>query len=156
MPQATWWIVPALGRHLGVLGGQRRVGGRADDELVVEPLGIAEAERVAVARDAVHALGGQALLPEVERLRGGDAPHDAVHHPRAGAAGLGARVLEEGEVEARLGVLVAVEEVVDGRVVLVDGLLDESKAHHADVEVHVALGVARDRGDVVDAVELHA
>jgi hypothetical protein len=45
--------------------------------------------------------------------------------------------------------------VVDGRVVLVDRLLHEPQAEHADVELDVGGRVARDRGDVVDAFELH-
>src|SRR5204862_547380 len=44
---------------------------------------------------------------------------------------------------------------VDGRVVLVDALLDEPQAEHGRVEVDVAGRVARDRGDVVNAFELH-
>ena len=51
--------------------------------------------------------------------------------------------------------LVAVEEVVDGRFVLVDGALDHPQAEHARVELDVADRVAGDRADVVDALELH-
>ena len=43
----------------------------------------------------------------------------------------GAGVLEERQVVARRALFVAVEEVVDGRVVLVDGLLHEPHAHDA-------------------------
>ena len=46
--------------------------------------------------------------------------------------------------------------MVDGRVVLVHGLLHEPKPEHAGVEVDVPGRVARDARDVVDAVELHA
>src|SRR5579884_226170 len=81
--------------------------------------------------------------------------HDAVNHPRAGAPRLGARVLEEREVGARPGVLVAVEEVVDAGVVLVDGLGGQPQAEHAGVEVEIAPRVAGDGADVVDAFELH-
>ena len=73
-------------------------------------------------------------------------------HSVARATGHRAGVLEEREVEPRMGVLVAVEEVVDGRIVLVDRLLDEAQAEHTDVEVHVALGVACDGRDVMYAV----
>jgi hypothetical protein len=76
-------------------------------------------------------------------------------HARARPAAPRARVLEEGDVGAGAPVLVGVEEVVDGRVVLVDRLLHEPEPEHADVEVHVSGRVARDRGDVVDAVQLH-
>ena len=50
---------------------------------------------------------------------------------------------------------VAVEEVVDGRVVLVDRLGDHPEAEDARVEVDVPAGVAGDGCDVVEAVELH-
>ena len=137
-----------LARNLRMVGDQRLVGHVRDDELVPKPLRIAEATRVAVALDA------EPLGPEVERLRRADAPDDRVHHAGAGAAGCGARVLEEGDVRARRPLLVRVEEVVDGRIVLVDGLLHEPQPEHAGVEVDVRRGVARDAGHVVDAVEL--
>ena len=76
-------------------------------------------------------------------------------HARARAAGRGARVLEEGQVHPGGAVLVAVEEVVHGRVVLVDGPLDHPQAEQAGVELDVPGGVSGDRGDVVDALEPH-
>jgi hypothetical protein len=66
-----------------------------------------------------------------------------------------ARVLEERQLGARVALLVGEEEVVDGRVVLVDRLGHQAQAQHAGVEVDVAGGVAGDRRDVVDAVEPH-
>ena len=66
-----------------------------------------------------------------------------------------AGVLEEGEVGAGVAALVGEEEVVDGRVVLVDRFLDQPQAQHPGVEVDVALRVLGDRGDVVNALELH-
>jgi len=45
--------------------------------------------------------------------------------------------------------------VVDAGRVLVDRLLDHPQAEGARVEVDVSLCVAGDRGDVVDAFELH-
>jgi hypothetical protein len=67
----------------------------------------------------------------------------------------GAGVLEERQVHARRAVLVAVEEVIDGRFVLVDGALDHAHAEHARVELDVASCVAGDGADVVDALEPH-
>src|ERR1700730_1621573 len=78
-----------------------------------------------------------------------------MHHPGARVPAGGARILEECEVRPRRAVLVAVEEVVDGRVVLVDRLLDHPQAEHAGVELDVARRVRGDRGDVVNALELH-
>ncbi len=75
--------------------------------------------------------------------------------PVAGAAAPGARVLEERDVGARAAQLVGVEEVVDGRVVLVDRLLDHPQPEDAGVEVDVAGCVAGDARDVVDAFEAH-
>jgi hypothetical protein len=121
---------------------------------VVEPLGVGEQEVVAVAL-GLDAGVGQALCPEVDRRRRSDPPDDAVDHAVARAPRSGARVLEERQVKAGVGVLVAIEEVVDGRVVLVDRLLDEAEAHDPHVEVDVALRVGGDCGDVVYAVELH-
>src|SRR6185295_19824057 len=51
--------------------------------------------------------------------------------------------------------LVGVEEVVDGRVVLVHRFLDEPEAEDANVEVDVARSVGGDARDVVDTLELH-
>ena len=100
-------------------------------------------------------LGPEPLLPERERVLGRDAPGDRVDHSRAGASAAHAGILEEGDVAARAPLLVRVEEVVDGRVVLVDGLLHEPEAEDARVEVDVARRVRGDAGDVVDAVQAH-
>jgi hypothetical protein len=80
---------------------------------------------------------------------------DAVDHPGAGTARLRQAVLEERQVRPRMGLLVAVEEVVDAGVVLVDRLGDEPHAEDARVEVDVAPRVPGDRADVVDALEPH-
>ena len=109
----------------------------------VRPSGSAKRRRRLVAL-GLDVLAGEALGPEVDRLRARDPPDDRVDHAGAGAARGGARVLEEGEVGSRAALLVGVEEVVDGRVVLVDGLLHQAQAEHARVEVDVAGGVAGD------------
>jgi hypothetical protein len=120
----------------------------------------AEAFRVLEAEPGIGALRrnvlcGEPLLPEVERLFGGDAEDDPVHHPRAGTPAASLRILEERQVAPCAPFLVRVEEVVDGRVVLVDGFLDEPEAEDADVEVDVPRRVGRDAGDVVDSLEVH-
>ena len=123
-------------------------------QLVRQSLGVGEANAFTIARD-LDALALEALRPEVERGVRRDAPVDPVHHSGAGASAHGPRIFEEREVEAGVALLVAVEEVVDGRVVLVDRLLDEAQTEDACVEVDVGARVACDRGDVVDAFELH-
>ncbi len=143
-----------LGRDLGVVGDQRLVGDLDHGELVGEPLGVGKAQ------PAPGALGGDAVgaeppLPEIERRVRGDPPDDPVHVTVARPPGRHAGELEEGEVGAGAAVLVGEEEVVDGRVVLVDGLLHQAQAHHPGVEVDVALRVRRDRGDVVNSLQLH-
>jgi hypothetical protein len=140
-----------LARHAGTRRRQRLVGHVNDEQLVLEPFGIGEQQ----ARLGSRRLR-QAALPEVERLRRADAPEDPVDHAVARAPAREARVLEERQVAAGTRVGVGVEEVVDGRVVLVDGLLDQSQPEHAHVELDVGGGVSRDRRDVVDPFEAHA
>jgi hypothetical protein len=138
-----------LGRDLGMRGDQRRVGDVDNEQLVVEPLRVGEDEAGAVAL-GVDAFGAEALGPEGERVLGGDPPDDPVDHAGASPTRSHPRVLEEGEIGPGVAALVGEEEVVDGRVVLVDRFLDHPQPHHARVEIDVALGVLGDRGDVVD------
>ena len=123
--------------HLRMVGDQRRVGDGRDHQLVAEPLGVGEPQppspRSTATPSAVEPLG-----PEPNRLLGGHAPGDPVDHAGPRPAGGGAGVLEEGQIGARASKLVRVEEVVDGRVVLVDRLLDQAQAQDARVEVEVA------------------
>ena len=144
-----------LGRDLGMLGDQRRVGDLDDEQLVIEALGVGEAQALALARrlDAVRrpSRSAQKSSASAEATRQTircTIPAPARPRRRAG-------VLEEGQVGARIAALVGEEEVVDGRVVLVDGFLDQPQAQHAGVEVDVALGVLGDRGYVVNALQLH-
>ena len=143
-----------LGRDLGVIGDQRLVGDIDDEQLVVEPLRVGEDEALALAL-GLDPGGGEPLRPEVERVRGGDAPDDPVDHPGAGPAQRRAGNSKKVRSEPALPLLVGVEEVVDGRVVLVDRFLDQPQAQHPGVEVDVALRVLGDRGDVVDSLQLH-
>src|SRR5207302_9036456 len=64
-------------------------------------------------------------------------------------------VLEEGQVGPGRALLVAVEQVIDRGIVLVDALLHQPQPEHADVELDIARRIAGDRCDVVDALELH-
>ena len=143
-----------LARHLRVVGDQRGVGGVADAQLVLESLGIREHQAVPVAA-GLGSLVGQAGRPEVQRLGWTRRATRSGAPCRRPAGPAGPRVLEEGQVGSGGALLVGVEQVVDGRVVLVDGLLDQPQAQDAGVEVEVARCVGRDRGDVVDALELH-
>ena len=143
-----------LGRDLRVLGAPAARRRSVDDELVAAGPRSRRSAAASPSRSVSTPSAAEPLLPEVERVRAADAPHDAVHHAGAGAAGRRARVLEEGQLGARAAELVGVEQVVDARVVLVDRLGDQPQAEHARVEVDVARRVAGDRGDVVDALEV--
>ena len=134
-----------LARDLGMLGRQRLVRRLDDAQLEAEALGILEEER-AVGLGQTEPIG-----PEVERLLRAHAQDDAVDHAATGATGPRARILEEGEVHAGTAVLVPVEQVVDGGVVLVDGLLDHAQPEHTRVVVDVRLRVRGDRADVMNA-----
>ena len=144
-----------LPRNLGMVRHERLVADLRDDELVRQPLWILEAERLAVGLDLV-ALRAQPARPELEGGRRADPPDDGVDHPIPSLAGQRVRILEERDVRARVSLLVGIEEVVDGRVVLVDRLLDHPQPEDARVEVDVPGRVGRDARDVVDAVESHA
>ena len=134
-----------------MLGGERFVVHGRDDEPMTKTLGVHERHALVVA----HGGRREALLPEVERRLGAHTPLNRVDHPGPGAPGAGTGILEERDVAPRPPVLVGVEEVVDGRVVLVHGLLHEPQAEDARVEVDVPRRIAGDAGDVVDAVETH-
>ena len=72
----------------------------------------------------------------------------------AGAAAAHALPREEGHRRAGRAGRRAVVEVIDARVVEIDGLLDEAQPQHLGVEVEVALRRAADRGDVVEAFDV--
>jgi hypothetical protein len=137
-----------------VLRHERLVASRHDRKLVPEPLGIVEAQAIGLALD-VDPLAAEPLRPEVDRVLGGDAPDDAVHHPGAGPAPLRPRILEECDVRSGRALLVGIEQVVDGRIVLVHGLLHQPQAEDAGVEVDVSGSVPRDRRHVVDSFQAH-
>ena len=123
-------------------------------ELVPQAFRVLEAESV-VAPLEDGSLGREPPRPEVEGLLRRDAPHHRVNHPRARLSAAHAGVLEERDVAPGRALLVRVEQVVDGRIVLIHRLLDEPEPEHPGVEVHVSRGVRRDARDVVDTVETH-
>jgi len=92
--------------------------------------------------------------PKGEGLGAGDAQ-------RAAGNSLGAapfwpdRPIEEGEVGARAGEAISVEQVVGADIILVDRLLHQPHAEDAGVEIVVARRIGRDRGQVMDSVKLH-
>jgi len=143
-----------LGGHLGMLGRERLVLDGGHHQAVAQPFGVVEAHSDVVAVDCLG-LRGQAALPEVECSVRAHTPLHRVHHPRTRPPAPNAGVLEERDVAAGRPLLVRVEEVVDGRVVLVDGLLHEPEAEDACVEVDVPRRIGRDTRDMVDAVERH-
>ena len=119
-----------------MLRDERVVPDRRHDEPVPEAFRILEDQAVFVARQRCR-VGREPALPEVEGGVRAHAPLDRVHHAGSGAAATSPGVLEERDVASGRPVLVGVEEVVDGRVVLVHGLLHEPKSEHAGVEVDV-------------------
>ena len=141
-----------LGGDLGMLGDERCVLDRRDGEVVAQPLGVLEGDTRLVAREHVG-LRSEPLEPEVERVVRGQSPADGVHHPRPRPPAPDARVLEERDVAARSPRLVGVEEVVNGRVVLVHRLLHEPEAENPRVEVDVPRSVRGDARHVVNAVD---
>src|SRR3954452_14948334 len=90
-------------RHLGRGAEERLVARGVDPHLVLEALGIGEAqgrERVPARRIEAHhdgAGGAKATLPEVEGVDAGDPPADAGDGAGAGTTGAPARQDEEGE-----------------------------------------------------------
>ncbi len=143
-----------LVRDLRVVGDERLVRGLHDGELEPEALGIVEAQPPVLSLDG-DVLVREPLGPEVEGLLRGDAEDDAVDHAAACAARTRVWILEERDVAAGAAFLVCVEEVVDGGIVLVHRLLDETQTEHADVEVDVARSVGGDARDVMDPLEAH-
>jgi len=153
-------------RDFAVKRHQRLFIAVVDEEFVLESFGVGEQQSGLSGVDTgpgqtrVHlgclrpgARGLEALGPVGERLNRWEPPQDPVDHARSGPARLGAGVLEEGQVEAGAAVLIAVEEVIDGRVVLIDGSLDQPHPEKPGIKLHVPGGIAGDAADVMDAVE---
>ena len=144
-----------LRRNLRVICDQRLILGRYHRQFVIEPLGVGEAQRP-LEPLRLDPVALQALLPKGKRVLGRPpARRSGGPSPAPARPGGTPGVLKEGEVRSGAALLVGEEEVIDGRVVLVDGLLDQAEAEHSRVEVDVALGVLGYRGYVVDSLELH-
>src|SRR5450631_2865408 len=142
-----------LRRDLRMGGDQRSVGDVFDEQLQPQPLRVLE-PNTAVGTLRLDSLAREPLRPEVECLFRADTEGDAVDHPGPCTSSRHPRVFKEGHISSGAGLLVRVEEVIDGGVVLVDRLLDQPKAEYAGIKSHVARRVGSDGRDVVDAVEL--
>ena len=63
---------------------------------------------------------------------------------------------KEGQDRAGLALLVAIIKVIGAGIVEIDGLLDQPQPEHAGEEIEIAVGAARDGGDVMDAGHGHS
>ena len=135
-------------------GHKRLVRGLDVPDLQAEALGVSEGQTVAVAGH-LDAPALQAVIPERDGVGRGDPPDDGVDHAPSCTPAARAGVLEERDVGAGASGLVCVEQVVDGGVVLVHGLLHQAQPEDARVEVDVPGRVAGDRRYVMDAFQLH-
>ena len=115
----------------GCAGDERRVRRLDDRELEPEPLRVLEAEARVVPRRV--AIPSSARRDSQKSSASSEATRKVIvcTMPAPAPAAAGARVLEERDVGAGAALLVRVEEVVDGRVVLVDRLLDQPQSEHA-------------------------
>src|SRR5690606_32501248 len=96
----------------------------------------------------------QPLRPELQRLFAADA--QAGTTDRASAATFASDwPIEEGEVAARRGQPIGVKQMIGAGIILVDGLLDEPETERIGVELFVAGRIRGDRGEMVNASELH-
>ena len=116
-----------LCRHRAAFPRRGRAFSAVVDQHQPLPLAVLERQRQpAVDLDDVADRGAgffQAVPPVAERAFAGDAQARA--RDRIGAARLGGgREIEEGEIGARIGFAVGVEQMIGRDVVLVDGLLD--------------------------------
>ena len=147
-----------LGRHLAAAPGPLAVGAGDADEREAHAVRILEGQHGAA--EALlgslvrHALLDEAVGPEADRV---------LRHPErrllrlADADPPGRHMLpgEEGQDGAGPPGLIAEIEVVRAGIIEVHSLLDEPQTERMGVEIEVAARVARDSGDVVDAVLAH-
>ena len=139
-----------LGGDVGRVRRQRLVARVVDEQLERQPLRVVERQRILGTRSPPTRVA-QKSSDSCEPTRNETVctiPSPA--RPR-GEPGYSKNVMSAPDEP----LLVRVEEVVDGRVVLVDRLLHHAQPEHARVELDVRRRVAGDAGDVMDAFELH-
>jgi NAD(P)-dependent dehydrogenase (short-subunit alcohol dehydrogenase family) len=104
-------------------------------------------------RLVAHAMTDEPLEPEPERARQHGERRDG-HLAGALAARLRTRPREERHDAARRADRIPVIQVIGLGIVEVDRALHETQPEHSGEEVEVALRIARDRADVVDAEDV--
>src|SRR6202521_590910 len=127
-----------------------RVAGLAD-ELELDPVRVGEDDRVGVEPGHPAMVYTQLLhpvAPEIERPRR-DLERDGRHLAASGSLLRPGRPAEECHHGPRRADVVGEIDVIGIGQVLVDALLDEAKAEHANVEIDALLHVARDARHVV-------
>src|SRR6266404_5109431 len=130
--------------------GGPRLGAEVADDFEHQPIVVPERDHLPGRPLVPDAVTHQPLDPESERAwQHGERCDGDLSSPVAPGSGAGPG--EESHDTPRSAHVIAVVEMVCLRIVEIHGALDEPEAEQPDVEVEVALGVARDRGDVMDA-----
>src|SRR5260370_2525937 len=130
--------------------GGPRLGAEVADDFEHQPIVVPERDHLPGRPLVPDAVTHQPLDPESERAwQHGERCDGDLSSPVAPGSGAGPGA--EGHDTPRRAHVIAVVEMVSLRIVEVHGALDEPEAEQPDVEVEVALGVARDRGDVMNA-----
>ena len=148
-----------LWRRHGAAGpGLDRPGVRDRDQFDCHAVRIQEAQHLfAEARRGAfhaHAVPRQTLEPVVKRFRG-DRVGGGRHFSRAPGAAVGVGPREESEDRPGGADRIAEVEVVAAGIVEVDRALHEPQPKHPGVEIEIALRLAGDRGDVMEAGDVH-
>ena len=143
-----------LRRYFGVISNQRLIADRCHKQLVFEALGIGKAQLAIIAL-GIDAAAAESLRPKVQGILRANPPDDPVNHAGARSAAGCAGILKEGQIGAGAAPLIGEEEVIDARIVLIDGFLDQAQSEHTGIKIDISLGVLGDRGDVMDSLELH-
>jgi len=93
-------------------------------------------------------------FPIIER-RSWDCEAGCNDLPGAARATTGARPGKKGDDRSGPSGSIPEVKMVSRWIVEVDGALDETKPEHAGVKIQIRLRIGRDRGDMMDAEELH-